>query len=170
MHSSGAALPVPGRKLKFTWQAPKLGESTCRAGGRPVHAPGQRATLSTAMPTEFTRPSLDAAALERLQELDPDGRHGVLRRVLEAYETSLLRILEQLALEQTAGNPRTVSKLAHTLKSSSASVGALSLSQVCTEAEKRRRDGDAVGLDGDVARILAEGEAALVAVRAILRP
>lgn len=122
------------------------------------------------MSTNFTRPRLDAASLERLQELDPNGRHGVVRRVLEAYETSLLRILAQLALDSTASNPRTVSNLAHTLKSSSASVGALALSQVCAEIEKKHRDGDAVGLEGDVARLKAEGETALAAVRAILRP
>jgi HPt (histidine-containing phosphotransfer) domain-containing protein len=122
------------------------------------------------MSTDPQRPRLDAAALERLQELDPDGRQGVVRRVLEAYETSLQRMLLQLAAERHSGNPQTVSNIAHTLKSSSASVGALALSTVCHEVERRRRGGDAVGLDGDVAQIVAEGEAALAAVRAMLRP
>jgi histidine phosphotransfer protein HptB len=122
------------------------------------------------MSTDSNRPRLDASALARLQELDPDGRHGVVRRVLEAFETSLMRMLAQLADERGSGNARTVANLAHTLKSSSASVGALALSQVCAEIEKKHRDGDAVGLEADVAQIVAEGESALAAVRAMLRP
>ena len=43
--------------------------------------------------------TLDAAALARLRELDPEGRHGVLPRVLGAFEASLARMLAQLAGE-----------------------------------------------------------------------
>ena len=122
------------------------------------------------MATDSPRPRLDTRALARLQELDPDGRHRVVRRVLEAFETSLMRMLGQLAAESHSGSPHTVANLAHTLKSSSASVGALALSQVCADIEKKRREGDAVGLEADVAQIVAEGQAALTAVRAMLRP
>jgi HPt (histidine-containing phosphotransfer) domain-containing protein len=122
------------------------------------------------MSTEPKRPRLDADALARLQELDPDGRHGVVRRVLEAFETSLVRMLVQLQVQASASDAVAVSRVAHTLKSSAASVGALALSQRCAEIEKKRRDGDAVGIEGDVAAMVAEAEAALVAVRAILRP
>lgn len=122
------------------------------------------------MPTESIRARLDDAALARLQELDPEGKTGVVRRVLEAFETSLVRILEQLGGEPVCSNPRSVAALAHTLKSSSASVGALTLSRTCAEVEKRRREGDADGLTGDVARIVEDAQDALLAVRAILRP
>ena len=63
---------------------------------------------------------LDAGALSRLRELDPDGRHGVLQRVLAAFETSLARMLVQLAAELEDGDAGVVSAVAHTLKSSSA--------------------------------------------------
>jgi HPt (histidine-containing phosphotransfer) domain-containing protein len=122
------------------------------------------------MSTEPTRPRLDANVLARLQELDPDGRHHVLHRVLEAFETSLVRMLAQLGPQAPAPQPLDVSRMAHTLKSSAASVGALTLSQRCAEIEKKRRDGDAVGIEADVAVMVAEAESALVAVRAILRP
>jgi hypothetical protein len=71
---------------------------------------------------------LDETALARLRELDPDGRHGVLQRVLTAFETSLTRSLGQLQDPQASADAKTVAALAHTLKSSSASVGALALS------------------------------------------
>jgi len=101
--------------------------------------------------------TLDATALARLRELDPDGRHGVVVRVLEAFETSLGRLLGQLRDEPDAGDAAVVAGIAHTLKSSSASVGALALSARCAEIERRLREG-------------ADGEAALRSVGAMLRP
>jgi HPt (histidine-containing phosphotransfer) domain-containing protein len=105
-----------------------------------------------------------------LRELDPDGRHGVVMRVLAAFETSLSRMLVQLAAQSDDGDAGVVSGIAHTLKSSSQSVGALALAQACTDVERRLRAGEAGDLDADVARLLQEGEGALLAVGAMLRP
>ena len=113
--------------------------------------------------------ALDAAALGRLRELDPDGRHGVMRRVFSAFETSLMRMLVQLAAERDSGNAGVVSSVAHTLKSSSASVGALQLSAACAEVERRLRDRQPGELQADIEKLLTEGESALVAVRAMLQ-
>jgi len=63
-----------------------------------------------------------------------------------------------------------VAGIAHTLKSSSASVGALALSARCAEIERRLREGADGDLQADVQRLLAEGEAALRAVGSMLRP
>ena len=117
--------------------------------------------------------SLDAAALGRLRELDPDGRHGVLPRIFAAFETSLMRMLVQLDAERELGSASVVSTVAHTLKSSSASVGALALSRACADVERRLRagePGEPGDLDADVERLMNESEAALLAVRAMLRP
>lgn len=112
---------------------------------------------------------LDAAALARLRELDPDGRHGVVQRVLKAYDGSLERMLAQLTAQRDGGDAEVVAGLAHTLKSSSASVGALALSQVCSDVERRLRDGGPGSLAGDIERLLQAGTAALAAVKAMLR-
>ncbi len=114
-------------------------------------------------------PQLDELALSRLRELDPGGRHGVLQRVLTAFETSLMRLLAQLAAEPDSGHAAVVLSVAHTLKSSSASVGALQLSRTCAEVERRLHDGDAGDLQADVSGLLEAGESALLAVRAMLR-
>jgi len=114
--------------------------------------------------------TLDATALARLRELDPDGRHCVVVRVLEAFEASLGRLLGQLREEPDAGDAAVVAGIAHTLKSSSASVGALALSARCAEIERRLREGADGDLQADVQRLLAEGEAALRAVGSMLRP
>lgn len=114
-------------------------------------------------------PALDAAALARLRELDPDGRHGVLGRVLGAFETSLQRMLGQLAAQRGTLDASVVASVAHTLKSSSSSVGALALARACTEVEQRVRSGTPGDLAAEIERLVAEGEAALAAVGAMLR-
>jgi HPt (histidine-containing phosphotransfer) domain-containing protein len=113
---------------------------------------------------------LDPASVARLQELDPEGRHGVVNRVLGAFETSLIRMLDDLQRHRVGGDAAVVGRLAHTLKSSSASVGALALAAACAEVEARLRLGAEGELSTDVARLIAEGQAALASVEAMLRP
>jgi HPt (histidine-containing phosphotransfer) domain-containing protein len=112
---------------------------------------------------------LDAAALARLRELDPDGRHGVVERVFKAFENSLRRLLGQLEAQRDGGDAAVVASVAHTLKSSAASVGALALARTCAEVEYRLRNGESGSLAGDIERLLDAGRAALVAVEAMLR-
>ncbi|HLL18234.1 MAG TPA: Hpt domain-containing protein [Rubrivivax sp.] len=116
--------------------------------------------------------TLDAGALARLRELDPDGRHGVVLRVMKAFETSLARMLNQLSAQLAdpgRGDPGVVVSVAHTLKSSSASVGAMSLARTCAEVEQGVRSGTLTDIDVQVRRLVAECEAALAAVTAMLR-
>jgi len=82
---------------------------------------------------------LDAASLDRLRELDPTGENRLLARVLKAFESSISRLLPQLDASMADGNLEGVRHVAHTLKSSSASIGALRLSQLCAEIEGRVR-------------------------------
>ena len=114
--------------------------------------------------------TLDAVALARLRELDPDGRHNVLQRVLSAFDTSLSRMLVQLAAEREGGHADVVASVAHTLKSSSASVGAADLAQACADVERRLRADAPGSLQADIERLQTAGQAALVAVKAMLLP
>lgn len=83
---------------------------------------------------------LDAKALDRLRALDPQGRSGLLPRVLATYTTSLQRLLAQLQAARSSADVQGQRHVAHTLKSCSASVGALKLSALCAEIERRMRD------------------------------
>lgn len=112
---------------------------------------------------------LDAQALDRLRELDRDGQGHVLVRVLSLFEKSLVRTLAQLAPEGVQGNGAAVLKLAHMLKSSSGSVGALGLAAACGEVERRLTANAPGSLDDDIARLTVECEAALLAVTSMLR-
>ena len=113
---------------------------------------------------------LDAQALARLRELDPEGKNGVVNKVLGAFENSLTRMLGQLRAQLPQPQTSVVSAVAHTLKSSAASVGALQLSKTCAEVESLIRAGQLTALDRDIGRLISDGESAMVAVRAILRP
>lgn len=112
---------------------------------------------------------LDAQAIARLRELDPDGRHGVLGRVLQTYDGSLQRLMAQAADALSRGDAAAVGIAAHTLKSSSSSVGALELSRLCAELERSVRAGETQHLAVQVENLLSEGRRVLGAVRAMLR-
>jgi HPt (histidine-containing phosphotransfer) domain-containing protein len=81
------------------------------------------------------RAVLDADALERLRELDPKGQSRLLERVLRAFESSASRLARQFAEARSAGDMHGVRHVVHTLKSSSASIGALTLARLCAEIE-----------------------------------
>jgi HPt (histidine-containing phosphotransfer) domain-containing protein len=112
---------------------------------------------------------LDERALAQLRALDPDGRHSVLPRVLAAFETSLLKLQAQLSELSAYTDARAIGDIAHTLKSSSASVGALTLSRLCADAERAARTGDLARLEDAVAGLRAESSRVLRLVRAMLR-
>ena len=102
---------------------------------QPLAGPGH----STPQPPADTM--LDAAALAALAQLDPNGANRLMQRVLTTYRSSMARLLAQLAQARAKPDPTTQRLVAHTLKSSSASVGALLLSRLCSDAEKALRDG-----------------------------
>jgi HPt (histidine-containing phosphotransfer) domain-containing protein len=114
-------------------------------------------------------PGLDERALAQLRALDPDGRHGVVPRVLVAFETSLLRLQAQLSALRAPTDAKAIGDIAHTLKSSSASVGALALSRLCAQTEQAARAGDVERLDAAVVGLRAESARVLRLVRAMLR-
>jgi HPt (histidine-containing phosphotransfer) domain-containing protein len=78
---------------------------------------------------------LDADALERLRELDPLGKSRLLERVLRAFEASATRLARQFGEARAAGDMQGIRHVVHTLKSSSASIGAVSLARLCAEIE-----------------------------------
>ena len=89
-----------------------------------------------------TKPVLDAACMAELRALDPDGKAQLVKRVLATYQASLAKLVAQLQLARTEGAWDQVSRVAHTLKSSSASIGALALSSLCADIERLLRAGD----------------------------
>lgn len=140
----------------------------CAGAGRPACMPSMTMNAPSQRPGADPAAVLDEQALARLRELDPDGRHGVFVRVLSTYESSLAKLAAQLAQARDRSDLAGAGAVAHTLKSSSASVGALALSTRCAALERDARAGAEVDLRARVDELLAECEVVAAAVRAML--
>jgi PAS domain S-box-containing protein len=118
-------------------------------GGRPPAL--QESTMSSQPPTPVNPTPdivLDAQAITRLHELDPGGSNKLLERIIAAFLKSLDRLLPELDRARAAGlDLAAIRHVVHTLKSSSASLGALKLSERCAEIETMARNGQTEGLD-----------------------
>lgn len=111
---------------------------------------------------------LDAAALANLAQLDPTGANRLMQRVLTTYRSSLARLLAQLAVARSQADAATMRLVTHTLKSSSASVGALALASLCNDAERALREGRTDGLPALLDLLVAESARVDAAVLQLL--
>jgi HPt (histidine-containing phosphotransfer) domain-containing protein len=111
---------------------------------------------------------LDAQAIARLAELDPGGDGQLVQRVLRAYAASLDRLMGDFRQARAAQQLADLRRAAHTLKSSSASVGALQLAALCSRFEQAALEPCDVN-NGDILDSLeVEAARVAVAVRAML--
>jgi len=118
--------------------------------------------------TGGVRATLDPDALERLVALDPSGANHLLERVLTTFQASAARLVPQLAQAQRNADHNAIRHVAHTLKSSSAAIGALTLAAQCAQVEAAIRL-DAKGrLDADIDALTAELDATLRAIEHLL--
>jgi CheY-like chemotaxis protein/HPt (histidine-containing phosphotransfer) domain-containing protein len=129
--------------------------------------PAPSAAAPRAMPGAVTA-VLDPAALARLRELDPQGQNQLMARVAKAFETSAGRLVPQLQDASRAGDANGVRQVAHTLKSSSASIGAMKLSQMCADVELMIRTDRLENLGARVESMCAEIEIVLQALKGLL--
>ena len=112
---------------------------------------------------------LDDDAIRRLRELDPTGESRLLTRVFNAFETSLSRLLPQLVQARDAADASGVRLVAHTLKSSSATVGALELSRLCAEVEVQAREMRLAEAADGIEQMLLEAAAVRVSLGSLSR-
>ena len=116
----------------------------CAPAGSPESVvPGATAA---ARPIEAAA-ELDPAALARLAELDPRGESRLIERVLMAFQTSVARLRPQAEAARAKGDRAGVRLVVHTLKSSSASIGAVQLAELSAEIETQIRLDDSVHLE-----------------------
>jgi signal transduction histidine kinase/CheY-like chemotaxis protein len=111
---------------------------------------------------------LDPQALQRLRDLDPNGANRLLERVVQAFEASTGRLMPQLDEAVAASDLAGVRHVAHTLKSSSASIGALKLSALCADIEGMVRAATTEGLCERVAAMHDEIDSVRSSLRALL--
>lgn len=90
---------------------------------------------------ERTSP-ITAAVLDNIRALDADGAQGLLEKVLSLYLSDSRNLVEGILSAAGKGDGEPLRRAAHTLKSSSANVGAINLSELCRKIEEVARSGE----------------------------
>ena len=103
--------------------------------------------------------------LAKLAGLDPGDSRGLLPRLLTLYLSSLEDLLRQLDAARRPVEPKALGWVAHSLKSSSASMGALRLSALCSATEQALREGRIDGLPALLDALVTEASLVEAAVR-----
>ena len=136
----------------------------------PPLRPGVTAVANDTPPVAMAASAavLDPAALARLIELDPTGKNQLLERVFKAFESGAARLMPQLREARRNADGAGMHYVAHTLKSSSASIGALRLAALCAEVEGRVRLGPGADLESRADELVAEVGIVLEALKQTL--
>jgi CheY-like chemotaxis protein/HPt (histidine-containing phosphotransfer) domain-containing protein len=116
-HGSETVLSIPGKRMKE--------ESPSAAGksDEPVQEP------------------IDRMVLDTISSLQRPGSPDILKRVITLFIDDSAVLVRKLREGIHAGDPAVVFRAAHTMKSSSANVGAFRLSALCKELEMMGRNG-----------------------------
>lgn len=108
---------------------------------------------------------IDPEAIAALRELNPGDNDAFLKEIVGIYIEDTPRRLQELRTSLASGDVALFTRAAHTIKGSSANVGAAALSAIAERLESAsRREGL-----GCVAALLGECEAAFVQASAELR-
>jgi HPt (histidine-containing phosphotransfer) domain-containing protein len=79
--------------------------------------------------------ALNQAALDQLRELDPDGSAGLFVQIVDTYIADSANLLQQIRSALAEKDLVGLTRSAHTLKSTSASVGATRVSEIAKALE-----------------------------------
>jgi HPt (histidine-containing phosphotransfer) domain-containing protein len=107
-------------------------------------------------PKQACAPLMDPLKLDSIRTLDPDGKIGLLKRVVDLYIEKSPPLIQQMLLGLDRGNSEEVYRAAHSLKSSSATVGATGLAEMCRRLEMAGREGSLEGAPEMIREIDAE--------------
>jgi CheY-like chemotaxis protein len=109
---------------------------------------------------------LDFDALDELRRMEAEAGGGLMRKVLGMYARTSVALVDAMVAAIGARDGEGVARAAHSLRSSSANVGALAMAKLCTEIEamiESRRFDDAraqmLALEREHARVSAAIEA-----------
>lgn len=89
-------------------------------------------TSATASPAE---PAIDMKVLDQYREFDPSGGLSLAHQIMQVYRDSSGETVQQVGRAIAEGDAETMRRSAHTLKSSSANVGAMALSALFKQLE-----------------------------------
>lgn len=118
-------LPEQGKQVSAAHTAPRLAAVMTQAS--PPHAVDEPVVL-------------DRHALANVRAVQRHGKPDVLHKLIGIYFDSTPQLLQALGDAIAAGDPAAMQKAAHSLKSSSASLGAQRLAELCKDLETMGRN------------------------------
>ncbi|MFT6051149.1 MAG: CheY-like chemotaxis protein/HPt (histidine-containing phosphotransfer) domain-containing protein [Halioglobus sp.] len=92
--------------------------------------------------TETAIGQIDPKALQNIRDLQRPGHDSVVLRLIDAYLDSSRKLIDELHRALLEGDEQTAQRSAHTLKSSSAMLGALQLAEIGEQIETHARVGN----------------------------
>jgi two-component system sensor histidine kinase/response regulator len=123
--------------------------------------PPERPELLRAQPARVDAPPakaagrangmLDDKALDAIRALQRPGSPNLLQTVVGTYLREAPRLIDNMARAARTGDATALRSAAHSLKSSSATVGALQLSSYCRDIEVRASSDELEGVEREVA-------------------
>ncbi|WP_347469939.1 response regulator [Burkholderia stagnalis] len=131
------------------------------AGDAPAEA---TADAASAAPDDDAN-VIDRKALDALRALQRPGRPDVLTRIIDQFDLDAPRLIAGMHAAVAAGDADALKLASHTLKSSSANVGAHALSVRCREIEQLARAADVAA----AASLVAGAAADFARAQAVLR-
>jgi signal transduction histidine kinase/CheY-like chemotaxis protein/HPt (histidine-containing phosphotransfer) domain-containing protein len=147
--------PVTPRQIAATvaqWLSPSVPEDATPAPSAAVETGGV----------------IDGKVLDSLRRLGRNGRPDILRRVIRLYLDSAPGLIAELENAAASADLELLTRASHSLKSSSAYVGALALSRRCGALETMARQGEVTESGGLIGAILDDYRAAAAALSAHL--
>ncbi len=111
---------------------------------------------------------LDQSALDQLRELQEDEEDDLVKELVEIYITDAPGYIAAISSAIESADAHAMERAAHTLKGSSASLGAHLLASACLEVEKLGRIGSTAGARELLVRIEREFERVRRALAAML--
>jgi HPt (histidine-containing phosphotransfer) domain-containing protein len=135
----------------------------------PVHA--EPAKADSAAPQPATAPEsapINLDVIASLRELDDSGGMGLARELLQSFLEAADSGVAVIETALSAGNAKALGQAAHSLKSSTANVGAQILSGCYRELEKCAREGRIDDARASIERVRREHARAVMQLREIL--
>ncbi|HEU5136615.1 MAG TPA: response regulator [Steroidobacteraceae bacterium] len=111
--------------------------------------------------------TLDHSAIEAVRQLDPDGQDRLLSRLIALYRDDSSQLLADMDNAMKTGDAEGVARAAHTLKSSSANLGATNVAAIARLIEHAARNGDITGLPVAMTKLRAQRTVALSELEAL---
>jgi two-component system, sensor histidine kinase and response regulator len=111
--------------------------------------------------------TLDHSAIEAVRQLDPDGNDRLLARLIALYRDDSSQLLADMDNGMKSGDAEAVARAAHTLKSSSANLGATNVAAIARLIETAARNGDISDLAANITKLRAQRTVALSELEAL---